>query len=110
VAAVLLLATVGAVTSFGPGWGLLAVLLLMMATGDALLPTRFELGPDGVRVDHPFRRARRGWDAYGGWRPATDGFWLARRGPLRARGLLIRCPGREDEVEAGLRAWMGAPQ
>jgi len=109
-AGIVLALTVGAVATYGAAWGLLAALVLLGSTGEALLPTRFALNEDGVRVDHPFRRARRPWTGYRTWRPAPGGFWLARNGPLRARGVLLRCPGREAEVEDALRSWLGDPE
>jgi hypothetical protein len=113
VAACVIVASVALLSAEDRALAALAALVLLSATAEALLPTRYELAADGIRLDNPLRRRRRDWQRVRAWRLAPDGFLLEPRGRagfLRRRGSLwLRCPGREAEVEAFLRARLGEP-
>lgn len=91
---------------------LLGTLLLLGSVADWLFPTTYTLDADGVRADNLFRRARRPWARLGGWTRVPGGFQLRgrSRSPLlqRLRGLELRCPGREDDVERLLTRHLSA--
>lgn len=96
-----------AIGAVDPWLGAIGLVLLVLATAEVLLPTRYALGPDGVEVRSVARVLRRPWDRFSGWVPSTEGFWLRGRGPRawlrRRRGVGLRCPGQEDAVAAILR-------
>lgn len=93
--------------------GLVGTLLLLSSVSDFLFPTRFELTEQDVRVRNLLRSVNRRWDRLGDWRARPGGFAIAGRSPSkllrRLRGVDLRCPGQEVEVERLLRRHLGAP-
>ncbi len=110
----LLVLSVGSVATVDRWLAFLGAILLLSSVGEWLLPTRFELNAKGVRVRGLLRSADRPWEGLADWRPAQDGFWLPGRSRSRLlrrmRGVHLRCPGREGEVEAVLRGHLGEPR
>ncbi len=98
-------------TSLDPWLGFVGALLLLAATAEVLLPTRFVLGEDGVEIDNPLRRARRSWDRFGSWAATDDGFRLvgaSRHALLRRRAsVTLRCGDEAERVTAVLRDRLG---
>ena len=95
-----------------PMLSVLAAALLLGLCAEALLPTRFTLSEDGVRVDSVFRRGMKQWQIIEGWQRAEHGFLLrgaVRVRNLRHRDLWLRCPEQLDLVEASLRTHLGEP-
>jgi hypothetical protein len=113
-AGIVVLGSVGWAASLDGWMGLVAALLLLGATGEVLLPTRFDLDSEGVSVRHPFRVGRRDWGRFGSWRATQEGFLLRGRSAStwlqRRRALMLRCPGREAAVASLLQAHLGAPE
>jgi len=110
-AAVIMLVTF-VLTTMDPMLALLAALLLTGLSAEALLPTRFTVSEQGVRVDNLFRRGNKPWDRISSWQHAEHGFLLrgARRvGTLRHRDLWIRCPHLLAEIELRLHSHLGEP-
>ena len=77
----LLLAIVAAIALAGtwvdPAWGPLALVLLPIAVGPYLLPSRFRVGPEGVRVAFFLFNRERPWSAYRRYAVHPDGVFLA---------------------------------
>lgn len=91
-AAVLVVGTVGAVATFDRWLAVLAALLLLSATGEVLLPTRYEVDEEGVRLRGPLRARRLRWVQLAGWRRRGDDVVLLGDGPhrlLRARRTVV---------------------
>jgi hypothetical protein len=101
------------VVAVDPLLGLVGTLLLLSSVSDFLFPTRFALTEEGIRVRNLLRAAHRRWDRLGVWGARPGGFAIAGRSPSRLlrrlRGVELRCPGREAEVEAVLARRLGAP-
>ena len=94
-----------------PWLAFVGALLLLTATAEVLLPTRFGLAAEGVTIDNPLRRARRTWDRFGSWAATDDGFFLvgSARSPLlrRRASITLRCEDRLEEITAALREHIG---
>lgn len=92
--------------SFGWGYGLAAAVGLLGATGPALLPLRYTLDDEGVRLEGPLTQRAVPWSDLTRWVRAPDGFALVGRGShailRRRRSVTLRCPGREQAVESWL--------
>ncbi len=90
-----------------PLFALLALVLLVFATGEVLLPSRYTVDATGVTIARPLGGRAVGWAQLGEITPIDDGFELAGLGPhrwvRRRRTLRIRCPDRIDQVGAELR-------
>lgn len=101
----------GTIAAIDPWLAFVGALLLLTATAEILLPTRFGLTDEGVTVDNPLRRAHRTWDRFGTWLRTDDGFFLvgaARSRFLRRRGSLsLRCAEDPERVSAALRDHLG---
>ncbi len=98
---------VGALAAlYDPLAGLVSTLLLVVSTGEVLLPSEYRLDAEGVEVRRLLGNRALRWDELSGWRAARGGFLLLRPQVSRWRRsrqpLLLRCPGREDEV----RSWL----
>ena len=106
-------ATSVGVVAIDPLLGFVGTVLLLVSVTDFMLPTRFVLTVDEVRVRNPLRMANRPWSRLGAWSPTREGFSIAGRSPSkllrRLRGVELRCPGRRLEVEALLRQHLGPP-
>ena len=110
-AAAVILLVVALLSVIDPLLAGLAALLLVGLCAEALLPTRFTLSDEGIRVDSIFRRGLRSWQQIDGWRPIEDGFLLhgaQRVRGLRHRDLCLRCPDQLTEVEGHLSQHLGA--
>ncbi len=107
-AAGIVVLAIGSVATVDRWLAFLGAILLLSSVGEWLLPTRFELDAEGVRVRGLLRSANRPWARLLDWRQVPGGFWLPGRSSSRLlrrmRGVLLRCPGREDEVVAVLEA------
>jgi hypothetical protein len=106
--------TVGAVALVDSWLALLGAMLLLSATAESLLPSRFELRADGVSMRNPLKVARRDWARLGAWCSAGDGYILSGRSRSRMlrrmRGLRLSMPSDlRPEVERILRARLGPP-
>lgn len=92
--------------------GLIGTLLLLSSVSDFLFPTRFAITGDGVQVRSLLRVANRPWDRLGAWRAFPGGFVVSGSSPSkllrRLRGVELRCPGQESEVEALLMQYLSA--
>ncbi len=111
-AAVVIAAVLAILIPIDPLLAALSVVILLGLCAEALLPTRFTLSEDGVKVDSIFRRGTRPWERIDGWQHAEHGFLLrgaVRVRSLRHRDLWLRCPEQIDIVEASLRAYLGEP-
>ncbi len=106
-AAGIVVLAIGSIATVDRWLAFLGGILLLSSVGEWLLPTRFDLDADGVRVRGLLRSANRPWERLGDWRAVPGGFWLPGRSRSkllrRMRGVLLRCPGREDEVVAVLK-------
>jgi len=108
-----ILATIAAIVPLDPWLALLGALLLVGACSEVMVPTRFELSTEGVRLRSVFRTVDKDWQRFGGWGACAEGFFL--RGRTRSRFLQRRgavrlsCPGREQDVEDLLRSVLGDP-
>jgi len=103
---------VAAIATLDPWLAVIGTALLLGVCSEALLPTRFTVSDEGVRINSLFRKGHRPWDRIAAWRPARHGFLLRgalRVGRLRHRDLWLRCPEHIDTVEARLRSHLGAP-
>ncbi len=84
--------------------------LLLGATGEVLLPTRYTLDARGVTTASPLGRRRRPWSQLDRWRPTPEGFAVIGAAPAggaaailrRRRSLLLR--GAADP--AAVAAWL----
>ena len=105
-AALVIAGAVAWAASFGWGYGLAAAVGLLGAVGPALLPLRYTLDDAGVRLDGALYQRQVPWTDVVRWVRAPDGFALVGRGRhailRRRRGLVLRCPGHEHEVESWL--------
>lgn len=110
-AALVIAVGTGAVASLDPWLAFVGALLLLTATAEILLPTRFGLDAEGVTLDNPLRRSRRTWDRFGAWARTDDGFFLigAAGSPLlrRRASVQLRCQDRIEEITAALTAHLG---
>ena len=110
-AALIIAVGTGAVAALDPWLGFVGALLLLTATAEVLLPTRFEVDDSGVEAANAFRRARRTWDRFGSWHATAEGFQLvgaSHRPFLRRRASVeLRCPGHTDEIEVLLEQHLG---
>lgn len=103
----LIIALVGLLAAqMDPYAGLVSTLLLIVSTGEVMLPSTFLLDQEGVSVRRMLGNRSLRWDELSGWRAAPDGFVLQRPQVSRWRRsrapLLLRCPGREEDV----RSWL----
>jgi hypothetical protein len=111
-AAVVIAIAVAILVPLDPLLAALALVILLGLCAEALLPTRFTLSEDGVKVDSVFRRGTRPWERIDGWQHAESGFLLqgaVRVRSLRHRDVWLRCPEQLDIVEASLRTYLGEP-
>ncbi|MCO4772579.1 MAG: hypothetical protein KDA24_21280 [Deltaproteobacteria bacterium] len=112
-AAVVVVLFAGAIVTVDRLLGLVGTFLLLGSVADSLFPTRFSLDGDGVRARNLLRSANRPWSRLGAWRAVPGGFTVTGRSPSkllrRLRGVELRCPGHEAEVETLLRQHLGAP-
>ncbi|MBX2802362.1 MAG: hypothetical protein KTR31_32080 [Myxococcales bacterium] len=94
-ALIVIVVTTGAVANLDPWLAVAGAAMLVMATGEVLLPTRYELSTEGVAVLGTFSRRRQDWSRVAGWRAVPEGFVLVGQGsrPVlrRRRTLTLRC-------------------
>ena len=91
-AAGLVLGAVGVVATVDRWLALLAAFLLLTATGEVLLPTRYEVDDEGVRLHGLLRARRLRWVQLAGWRTAGADVVLLGDGPhplLRRRRTVV---------------------
>jgi len=112
-AAVVILLVAGTLAPIDPLLSSFSVVLLLGLCAEALLPTRFTLSDEGVRIDSVFRRGTRTWEQIDDWQRADSGFLLrgaTRVRSLRHRDVWLRCPQQLEVVEASLRTYLGEPK
>lgn len=113
-AAGIIVLAVGSVATVDRILAFLGAILLLSSVAEWLLPTRYEIDAEGIKVRNVFRSATRPWDRLRTWRAVPGGFWVPGRTRSkllqRLRGVLLRCPGREEDVESVLRAHFGEPR
>lgn len=103
-----------AATLMQPIAGLVAAALMLSASGEALLPTTYTLSADGLHIRRLLGNQEVRWEELHRWRAASGGFilfWPARSRWRRSRRpVVLRCPGREDEVRSWLISKLGFPE
>ncbi len=108
-AALLVVATVGAVASLDRWLAVLAALLLLTATGEVLLPTRYEVDAEGVRLRGALRARRLRWSQLAGWEVVGADVVLRGDGPhpllRRRRTVVLRAT--PPELDDMLRRHLG---
>ncbi len=111
-AAVIALA-VGAVALVDPVMAAVGAALLIGATAEVLLPTRYAVGPEGVETANALGRRRRPWSQLGPWSRAGASFELRGRSTAavlrRHRSVRLARPPDPAAVEAWLAAQLGPP-
>ena len=94
-------------------YGFLAALILLTATAEALLPTRFTVSESGVEAVNLFRSVKRPWVRFESWREGPSGYYLRGQGPIgflaRRRSIWLPCPGEDDAVRRLLEQHLGEP-
>lgn len=111
-AAGLVIVVVGvAATLMQPMAGIVAAALMLSASGEALLPTTYTLDAEGLRLRRFLVNQELSWAELHRWRAASGGFilfWPSRSRWRRSRRpVLLRCPGREEEVRSWLISHLG---
>lgn len=95
----------------GIGWGVAAVVFLVLAVSSFLLPTRYRLDADGVEVRHFGGVRRRAWSEVRRVVPVPGGVLVSPyRAPSfrdRLRGLVLRIDGDPSAVLERARALSG---
>ena len=83
-------------------YGVVAAFVLLTATSESLLPTRFRVSDEGVEAFNLFRRVRRPWSRFESWQRGDQGYFLRGQGPLsliaRRRSLWLPCPELYEPV------------
>lgn len=97
-AAALILASVLVTASIDPWLAVVGAVALVVSTSEALLPTRYELGEDGLGLFRPFTRRRVPWARFETFRQTPEGFVVA--GPRRS--VVLRSPPDPAAVAAAL--------
>ena len=110
-AAAVVLGSVAAIAPIEPVLAALGAALLLGATGEVLLPTRYTLDSEGVETSTPLGRRRRAWSQLGRWRATPEGFAVDGEGPAgilrRQRALRLRAPSDPAAVEGWLIERLG---
>lgn len=105
-AAAVIVAAVGVVLWVDPLLALVGAVLLVGATAEVLLPSRYALDAAGVHVGRALWSRRVPWSQLQGWAPAPAGFVLYGAGShtflRRRRTLRLHCPKHRDAVAAVL--------
>lgn len=113
-AALAVMVAVAGIAPMDPWLAGLAAMVLLAATAEVLLPTRYTLSSAGVRADNPLSRKHRAWSDLSAWRPAPEGYWLVGRGSrpflARRRSVRLRGPVSPQQVEALLLERLGESQ
>ncbi len=103
--------TVAVVLLVDPLMAPVGAVLLVGATAEVLLPTRYRLDADGVHIARALWNRRVRWSGLERWSPAEDGFVLHGQGSRallrRRRTVRLHCPGRQDPVAALLQEHLG---
>jgi hypothetical protein len=111
VAAVVIVGTVGVVLVLDPLLAVVGAVVLLSATAEILLPSRYSLDADGVTIGRALWSRRQPWSKLQGWSPAPDGFVLQGAGSRallrRRRTLRLRCPTQQVAVAAALHRHLG---
>ena len=110
-ATALILTTVAIVLPIDGWLAIIGALLLVRATAEVLLPARYTLDADGVRIARPLSGQVLGWSQLTGWSPISDGYQLVGTGrhPLvrHRRSARLHCPAHHDDVGALLQRHLG---
>jgi hypothetical protein len=102
--------TVALVMVMDPLLGVVGALLLIGATAEELLPSKYELSESGVRIGRALWSREVTWSKLRGWAPAPDGFVLQGAGshPIlrRRRTIRLHCPNQQEAVAALLNRYL----
>ena len=89
---------------------ILGAILLLTATAEALLPTRYTLSPEGLALRGLLRGRRHPWSHFQRFHARAGAIYLEGAGSRalirRRRSLWLHCPGREAAVTAALSGYM----
>ena len=104
--------TVYGIAQFDIALAILGAVLLLTATSEALLPTRYTLSPEGLALRGLLRARRHPWSHFQQFHCRTGAIFLEGAGSRalirRRRSLWLHCPGREAAVTEALSGYMGA--
>ncbi len=102
--------TVAVVLVLDPLLAVVGALLMIGATAEVLLPSRYRLSPEGVTVGRALWSRQLPWSKVQGWSPAPDGFVLHGAGSRalmrRRRTLRLRCAHQRQAVAALLQRYL----
>lgn len=110
-AAVVVLGVSAAALLYDPLAGAISALLLLASTGEALLPSRYAVDEEGVRVRRLLGDRALSWEELAGWRAAGEDVELL--GPPRSRWrggrrrLLLRRPTAREDLLRMLTSKLG---
>ncbi len=95
-------AAIGGAASLDPWLAVLGTALMWMATGEVLLPTRYEVRTDGVEIRRALGRRVHPWSRFRGYRRTSDGVALLGEGarPILQRHRTVVVRGAPDQGEA----------
>lgn len=106
-AAVIILVATLAISTIDPFLAVAGGVILVAATAEVLLPTRYELSGEGVKVLGPFSRRSQAWSRIAEWQSLPEGFLLVGRGSrpvlARKRTIVLRCVEQRTAVETLLQ-------
>jgi len=110
-AAAVVVGSVAVIAPMEPVLAALGAALLLGATGEVLLPTRYTLDDEGVETATLLGRRRRPWSQLGAWRASGDGFSVDGSGPARIlrrrRAVRLRSPADAAAVAGWLTERLG---
>ena len=93
--------------SFGAGWSILSVIVLVVALNRFFFPSRFTIDPEGITARYPLRTQRFRWGDLHRWAVDRHGCYLstrARRSRLDAyRGMHVLFGRHREAVLDGIR-------
>lgn len=106
-AMIVLLSAASALAASDVGWGVIAAIVLGIALNRVILPSRYQIEPGALVVDHPLRRRRVAWSQLE--RVAFDDAGALLRGPgLNLSIDLPRDAALQSRVISAMRA--GVPE
>ena len=110
-AAAVIAAAVAAVGASEPTLAVVGGALLLGATSEVLLPTRYTVDAEGVETRNPLGARRRPWAQLAGWRRIGADFAVDGGGPAgllrRRRAVVLRAPVDASAVEDQLLERLG---
>lgn len=108
------IAIVGLSVALVDGWlAIVAVIVLVWATADVLLPVSYAADDDGITVVRAGVTRRHPWTRFASVQPTREGFVLVGRGHRaelrRGRTLLVRCGDDRDDIGEALAHQIAEP-